>query len=599
LGIDTLLFRFLPLHIVEDPTYSHIDPNIPNQIIPVSADITQTDTLSAVILEECNRLSYCDTVKIHGDTLVCGDTKIMTFTAFKNKECGAIVQWRLDNSIVDSMQTLSDSSVRIWFKNVTWNGKLYALIPTGTCSSIVIDSIELHVVKLQGKINLGEDTVLCPQNVYLLRAGHGYKSYLWIDGSTDSILLIKDPGTYFVEVTDYCGAKDADTIVVTAAPPIPFYIGPDLDVCAYSTTTISAPSGFLNYTWSPDYNIDKLTSPSVNISPLLDTTYYIKAEKTPGCFAYDTLHVRVHSSPSIKLGNDTSFCTGGSLPLNAGPGFTQTIWNTGETNQTIEVNQAGVYSVIGITANDCKSFDTLNVVNVWPIPLVDLGKDSTLCADTSRILTPGNFLSYLWQDGSTNSTYTVKNLGTYDVQVADIHGCRAKDSIIINTLLPYPSNFLLPFDSICSYDNLQLIPLKEYNRYLWSTGQETSSVFVGMPGMYTLKVTDDKGCSGSDSIMIYVKDCLKGFYIPSAFTPNNDKLNDTFKPSIGGILTEYEFTIYSRWGQIIFTTKSINEAWNGTLNGIPQSSGLFIWTCVWQVEGNQSRLERGAVMLIR
>jgi hypothetical protein len=89
-------------------------------------------------------------------------------------------------------------------------------------------------------------------------------------------------------------------------------------------------------------------------------------------------------------------------------------------------------------------------------------------------------------------------LGTYDVQVADIHGCRAKDSIIINTLLPYPSNFLLPFDSICSYDNLQLIPLKEYNRYLWSTGQETSSVFVGMPGMYTLKVTDDKGCSGSD-----------------------------------------------------------------------------------------------------
>jgi hypothetical protein len=73
----------------------------------------------------------------------------------------------------------------------------------------------------------------------------------------------------------------------------------------------------------------------VIISPAIDTAYTLKAEKTPGCFAYDTVHVTVHSSPPIDLGADKSFCTGDSLILDAGISFTQYQWSNGNIAQQI------------------------------------------------------------------------------------------------------------------------------------------------------------------------------------------------------------------------------------------------------------------------
>lgn len=92
---------------------------------------------------------------------------------------------------------------------------------------------------------------------------------------------------------------------------------------------------------------------------------------------------------------------------------------------------------------------------------------------------------------------------------------------------------------------------------------------------------------------------MEGFYIPSAFTPNNDKLNDVFKPIIGAALKEYVFTIYNRWGQIVFSTKDMNAGWDGTYKGQTQNTGVFMWTCTWQEEGGLKNFEKGIVTLIR
>ena len=79
----------------------------------------------------------------------------------------------------------------------------------------------------------------------------------------------------------------------------------------------------------------------VVVNPFADTNYYLKAEKFPGCFAFDTVHVHVSISPSIHLGNDTSFCNGSTITLDAGGGFSLYQWNNGATTQKIAVAKAG------------------------------------------------------------------------------------------------------------------------------------------------------------------------------------------------------------------------------------------------------------------
>src|SRR5579872_745251 len=128
------------------------------------------------------------------------------------------------------------------------------------------------------------------------------------------------------------------------------------------------------------YDMNVNTGPSVIVNPAIDTAYYVAAEQSPGCFAYDTLRVTVNHSPVITLGNDTSFCSGDSVVLNAGPGFSSYIWNDGTTASQLVVNKAGTWWVKGTDANGCTSYDTLDVVRVWPLPVIQMSDDSLLCS---------------------------------------------------------------------------------------------------------------------------------------------------------------------------------------------------------------------------
>jgi gliding motility-associated-like protein len=114
-----------------------------------------------------------------------------------------------------------------------------------------------------------------------------------------------------------------------------------------------------------------------------------------------------------------------------------------------------------------------------------------------------------------------------------------------------------------------------------------------------LQVTDASNCVGRDSIIVNPKKCLKGFYIPTAFTPDNNGRNDSFKPFISGDLKQYQFTIYNRWGQVVFTTKDLSKGRNGNFGGITQDSNVFAWICTYQLEGESVKMEKGTVVLIR
>ena len=595
LGIIDNFSTIAPI-IYKQNSFTWTAPN-PNAIISTS---NQNNSMNPIVYTEsppCYQTTICDTLKIHGDTISCDLQQDLFFTAFKNSHCGARVNWFIDTSAIDSFQVMNDTSLLLRFRQ-EWQGWLYASI--GTSCGEIKDSILLTVAVSPGPVNIGPDTTICQSNTITLNAHHGYTNYQWSNGLTDSIISVTGPGLYYVDVMDACGNHFSDSILVSLAPPIPISIGPDRIKCNTDTIHLQAPPGFMNYEWSPNYNISVVNAQQTIVNPAVDTAYMIKAEKTPGCFAFDTVRVSVFHSPLIKLGADTAICSGDSLLLDAGIGFDQYQWSNGVNAQQFYIKAPGSYSVIGITTEGCRSYDTLIITQLFTLPVVSLDQDSTLCAGDKKTLNAGSgYASYSWSTGSNSQSIIVNGIGQYAVSVTDYNGCKGSDTTFITRMLPAPSGFLEADTAICPYERLQLKTSASFNQYRWSTGSASSSIVVKQPGIYWLQVKDTNDCIGKDSIIVNPKDCGNAFYMPTGFTPNNDGMNDLIKPIFFGRVEQYKFWIYNRWGQLIFETTDLNKGWDGRYKGQDQGSGVFVWVCSYQLKGDPEKRQKGTFVLIR
>lgn len=545
----------------------------------------------------CFQKSFCDTIKIHGEPFSCNLQNTFTFTAFRNKACQAGVSWKIDPTAIELLEVVNDTTVNLKF-NKPWQGWLYASI-NSSCG-VLKDSLFLSVFPSPGPVNLGNDTTICPSNTLLVNAHKRYVSYLWNTGTTDSTLVVTSPGKYYVDVIDACGNSFSDTIVVNETASIPLSIGPDRIKCNSDTIHLNAPSGFLNYTWTNNYRISSGSARNVIVNPAIDTSYYLKAEKTPGCFAFDTIHIKVNHSQPINLGKDTSFCSGDSLLVDAGPGFINYAWTTGETSPTIKIKNKGVYSIAATDNNGCVSYDTLKVISLYNNPQLHLAKDSLICFGDIKILDAGaGYSQYIWNTGSTSQKLSVNQPGKYFVSVIDNNGCKGSDTVAITKILDLPHNFLPTDTSLCTYSKLVLSSQNNFSAYQWSTNSNTRSVTIDKAGTYWLKVSDQFGCKGVDSITINPEQCMEGFYIPNAFTPNNDGKNDEYRPLIFGDVTAYRFTIYNRWGEKVFESKEVGKGWQGVYDKIKDKTSTFVWTCQYQLNGQPVKFEKGTVTLVR
>jgi uncharacterized protein (TIGR02145 family) len=154
----------------------------------------------------------------------------------------------------------------------------------------------------------------------------------------------------------------------------------------------------------------------------------------------------------LNLGPDQIMCQGGTKILDAGAGWTSYLWSTGATTQSITANAPGTYWV-NATDPGCTLSDTA-VVSLYPIPLVDLGPDISLCAGQTATLTAsgGPFPQYLWNTGATTSTIVVNSTGTYYVHVVDNNGCNGSDTIhvIVNPLLPVSVTVMPSANNVCA-----------------------------------------------------------------------------------------------------------------------------------------------------
>ena len=112
-------------------------------------------------------------------------------------------------------------------------------------------------------------------------------------------------------------------------------------------------------------------------------------------------------------------------------------------------------------------------------------------------------------------------------------------------------------------------------------------------------LSGQNNCKGIDSLLVLPKQCMTGLYVPTAFSHNSDGKNDMFKALLFGNTLKFQWTIYNRFGQLVFTSASPSNGWDGTLNGTPQNSGNYVWTCHYQLQGETEKTKSGTVVLLR
>jgi gliding motility-associated-like protein len=314
----------------------------------------------------------------------------------------------------------------------------------------------------------------------------------------------------------------------------------------------------------------------------------------------DSLMVNLGSAGLIDLGADRSICEGDSVVLNAGNGFTNYLWNNNSADQKTAVFQKGMYTVEAVDPGGCISRDTFYITSVHPKPNSGLPESVQLCAGSEAVLNAGDgFAEYLWQNGSTSQTFEVNAAGKYSVKIKDGNGCIASDTVEVIDFASLPQRFLPADTSICVGSTITLQPKQSFAEYIWNTGVRTNSITVDQPGLYVLYASMDGRCWGKDSITISFANCTNDIRFPNAFSPNGDGKNDTYKVAAPVELVNYQLIIYNRWGQVLFKTTDPTAGWDGTISGKRQPSGTYIWQCRYQLKGNETKVKKGSLLLIR
>ncbi len=337
-------------------------------------------------------------------------------------------------------------------------------------------------------IDFGNDTSLLCQGTLTLNAG-AVGVYLWQDNSTNPTFTVTQQGTYWVKVTNNCGTA-SDTIIVSYNSTAAVNLGNDTSLCPGETLNLNAVFPGATYLWQ-----DNSTNSTFTV--IQSGTYWVKVTVN-SCSKSDTIHIIYDPLSSFGLGNDTSLCQGSTLPLNASTINTTYLWQDNSTDSALTVTVAGTYWV-NVT-NNCGTISDTIVISYNPIPSVNLGNDTSLCVlQTLYLSALSQGASYLWQDNSTNSSFTVTQAGTFWVKVSK-NSCINSDTISV-TYGPTSAIKLGNDTTLCQGASLILNSSASAGVYLWQDNSTVPTFTVTQQGIYWVKVTNICGII-SDTIKV-------------------------------------------------------------------------------------------------
>lgn len=392
------------------------------------------------------------------------------------------------------------TSISVTFASNSGN---ITVTPSNSCGSSASASLTITVNPSPTVTTSTTGGTICSGNSTSITAS-GATTYSWMPGSLIGTTVTVSPATtttYTVTgTTSGCSGTATQLITVNPTPTVTTTTT-NGTICSGDATSITA-SGASTYTWMPG----SLTGTTVTVSPATTTTYTVTGTDN-GCSSTITQLITVNPTPTVTiLATNSTICSGNSTTLIASGASTYT-WMPGSltgTSVTVTPSSTTTFTATG-TAAGCTGTAT-QVITVNPLPIVNLGSDTTRCGGTVLLDAQNLGSTYLWGTTATTQTITVTASGTYSVVVTDVNGCTGNDAITV-TINPLPSiTATASSPSICIGDSVMLTA-SGASTYNWMPPNASGTSITDNPvatTTYTVTGTDVNTCVNTTTVTVTV-----------------------------------------------------------------------------------------------
>lgn len=512
------------------------------------------------------------------------------------------------------------------------------VLDSTTCN--IADSIKYHILVLDDKVDTLPVVSTCKGDSVEIGINpyndpnviYNWSPTTWVPGVTfmpvgnisksKTNILPRTDTTFYLTINNQICVdslvQQVDVIDIVADA------GPDLEVCD-SVITIDGygeGSDSLMYIWSTSgYFTDTLNNDLTNNTLIYKlqnfSDLYLKV--TDGkCEDVDT--VSVDFLIDITDSTKTPKCYGdcdGSITVNAvgGKAPYSYQWSNGQTGPTITNLCGGTYTVTVFDADSCIAVKTINLQEPQPLVnnfTVTNAPCEEVCIGEAAANPQGGTspFTYQWSNGQSAQTASQLCAGKYTLTITDQHGCKLEDTVIVEDVSAgFTFEAFAEDDTIYQGQSTRIYTLDTMN-YSYSWVPAASLENPGLPSTkaspdqtttYILTVSDQYGCTFTDSVTIYVKPvtCDDPYiFVPNAFTPDGDGKNDVLY-----VRTQYAedlyFAVYDRWGNKLFETRDKNKGWDGKVNGKQADQAVYVYRLIVTCFTGEVYKKSGNVTLIR
>lgn len=447
------------------------------------------------------------------------------------------------------------------------------------------------------QVDLGPDLQICDDSVILDMSHILGQRFLWSTGSQQDRLQITQAGNYWLQLTDSLyGCMAADSIYILSPPPvINLDLGPDTVLCEGESVLLQTTRQGESMQWQDGSQGTMFT---VNQSGI----YWIEVIDTCGHIFRDSIIVQVQPLPQRDLVDSLFFCPGENVSVDVqSAGFSAYRWEDGPQGSLRTFSVAGTYYIEAEDVWGCIARDTLEVIRFPDPPSILLSDTDSICSGERVEIdasTPGLDF-FVWADGSAGAVRSFDQSGIFRLMATDVNGCQTVDSIAVRWYEPIP--IFLPPDTIACRQEPIVLDVKSdsFLTYVWQDGYREAIRAIDSAGRYTLTVEDIHHCFSSASIRIQIASCRPQVFMPSAFSPNADAVNDFFGPSFHQGIIRYELNIFSRWGPKIYGSTDPFPGWDGNYQGESCPEGVYIYTLSYVTDVQTVSHLQGTITLIR
>ena len=409
--------------------------------------------------------------------------------------------------------------------------------------------------------------------------------------------------------------------LVSIAPQNPLICrGKNIDLVASGTGTF--------YQWSPPIGLSSVTGATVSAAPSQSQEYTVVASAN-NCTSQAMVTVTVLPLPVPVIAlDDNRFCLNEEVTLK-GTGGVRYAWAGPDGLKgygpvfSFIANSLALTGEYTLTATDAKgcSASTGTVIEIDPLPAGKLTGPTEGCVpfQSDYKFSPINSIHITGNWVINNKSFTGNPFSYYFTQPGEykimghlqdtVTQCRDSYTLFVQAYSPPVADFTwLPEKPVEEFDEVIFTNKstgEDQTAWSWfinngySSNDENTSFLFKEAGNYpvALVVMTERGCSDTVVKSVFIEQDFT-MYVPNAFTPNGDNVNDVFLPVIRSLKT-YQLRIFDRWGQMVFSTSDILQGWDGTFNGQPCKQDVYSWKVVLDSDNGTVKEAAGGVLLFR